>query len=398
MITKKISELFHIFNGMTSVSKKWQSEGNCQFIDYLNVFNNLSVDTSKLNYATVKSHKQNTLLKGDILFTSASETIDECGLSSVIEQDIKDGIFLDDHLFGIRIKAEYRDFLNPSYLKYYFRCGWFRKEIKKSVKGITRFYIKKSLFENLQIPIPPIDVQNKIVKILDKFTNYKAELTAELTLRKEQYKYYRDMLLNNLNGLECKKISDIFNIKNGYTPSKVKIEYWTNGTIPWFRMDDLRENGFVLSKSKQLITTQAVKGKLFEANSIILATTATIGVHALITSDFLCNQQFTNFSLKEEYKEKFNIKFLYYYFFIIDEWCVNNTVFSAFPSVQMNKLRALQIPIPSIEIQNKIVETLDKFSSLINDISDGLPKEIELRNKQYEYYRDLLLDFKEKND
>ena len=185
-----------------------------------------------------------------------------------------------------------------------------------------------------------------------------------------------------------KKIAEIFDIKNGYTPSKAKSEYWTNGIIPWFRMDDLRENGFILSKSKKLITKEAIKGKIFEANSIILATTATIGVHALITSNFLCNQQFTNFCLKEEYKTKFNIKFLYYYFFKIDEWCIKNTVSSAFPSVQINKLKLLQIPIPPIEIQNKIVEILDKFTNYKAE----LKAELTFRKEQYKYYRDKLLN------
>ena len=185
-----------------------------------------------------------------------------------------------------------------------------------------------------------------------------------------------------------KKIAEIFDIKNGYTPSKAKSEYWTNGIIPWFRMDDLRENGFILSKSKKLITKEAIKGKLFEANSIILATTATIGVHALITSNFLCNQQFTNFCLKEEYKKKFNIKFLYYYFFKIDEWCIRNTVSSTFPSVQINKLKLLQIPIPPIEVQNKIVEILDKFTNYKAE----LKAELTFRKEQYKYYRNKLFN------
>ncbi len=185
-----------------------------------------------------------------------------------------------------------------------------------------------------------------------------------------------------------KKIVEIFDIKNGYTPSKAKSEYWTNGIIPWFRMDDLRENGFILSKSKKLITKEAIKGKLFEANSIILATTATIGVHALITSNFLCNQRFTNFCLKEEYKKKFNIKFLYYYFFKIDKWCIRNTVSSAFPSVQINKLKSLQIPILPMEIQNKIVEILDKFTNYKAELA----AELTFRKEQYKYYRNILMN------
>lgn len=90
-------------------------------------------------------------------------------------------------------------------------------------------------------------------------------------------------------------MSEIFEMKNGYTPSKAVTEYWENGIIPWFRMEDIRKNGRILSDSILHITPQAVKGgKLFHANSIILATTATIGEHALIIADSLANQQFTN--------------------------------------------------------------------------------------------------------
>lgn len=90
-------------------------------------------------------------------------------------------------------------------------------------------------------------------------------------------------------------MSEIFEMKNGYTPSKAVTEYWENGIIPWFRMEDIRKNGRILSDSILHITPQAVKGgKLFHANSIILATTATIGEHALIIADSLANQRFTN--------------------------------------------------------------------------------------------------------
>lgn len=91
------------FSGMTGVSNKWAEEGNCLFIDYMNVYKHLSVDTSSLKFATVKNLSQNTLMKGDILFTSASETPDECALAAVIEDEIQEDVFLDDHLFGLRI-------------------------------------------------------------------------------------------------------------------------------------------------------------------------------------------------------------------------------------------------------------------------------------------------------
>ena len=98
---KKLDSLFESFSGMTGVSNKWKETGNCVFIDYLNVYNNINVDIHKLHNATVKSFQQNTLKKGDILLTSASETPMECAISSVIRDNIADNVFLDDHLFAI---------------------------------------------------------------------------------------------------------------------------------------------------------------------------------------------------------------------------------------------------------------------------------------------------------
>ena len=194
-------------------------------------------------------------------------------------------------------------------------------------------------------------------------------------------------------------MSEIFEIKNGYTPSKAKPEYWTNGTIPWFRMEDIRTNGRILEDSIQHITPEAVKGgRLFPANSIILATTATIGEHALIIADSLANQQFTNLSIRKSLADELDMKFFFYYMFIVDEWCKNNTNTSGFESVDMVKFKKLQIPIPPMKEQQRIVTILNKFETLVNDISEGLPAEIAARRQQYEYYRDKLLTFKRKED
>jgi type I restriction enzyme, S subunit len=97
------------------------------------------------------------------------------------------------------------------------------------------------------------------------------------------------------NGVEFKELQDVFEIKNGYTPSKANLEFWTNGTIPWFRMEDIRTNGKILSDSIQHITSEAVKRSgLFPANSIIVATTATIGEHALIIVMIIRNNTYVN--------------------------------------------------------------------------------------------------------
>lgn len=254
-----------------------------------------------------------------------------------------------------------------------------------------------SVYSEFTIPIPPIEVQREIVRILDNFTELTQELTQELTLRKKQYEYYRDYLLNFGDDVEYKTLGEIFDIRNGYTPSKSKEEYWKNGTVPWFRMDDIRENGRILSSALQKVTREATKNKPFSANSIIISTSATIGEHALITVDFMCNQRFTCLTLKKEYQDRYDMMFIFYYCFILSKYCLENLNQSSFASVDMKKFSKFKFPLINIDKQKHLVSILNRFDTLCNDLTDGLPAEIEARQKQYEYYRGKLLKFRVNN-
>ncbi|MFP6158909.1 restriction endonuclease subunit S [Helicobacter pylori] len=277
-----------------------------------------------------------------------------------------------------------------------------------------------SRYSQLAIPIPPLEIQQEIVTILDAFT----ELNTELKVRKKQYEYYQNMLLdfNDINqshkdakmsakpypkrlktllqtlapeGVEFKTLEEVFEIRNGYTPSKNNPEFWKNGTIPWFRMEDIRENGRILKDSIQHITPKALKGKkLFPKNSIIISTTATIGEHALLIVDSLANQRFTFLSKKANCNLALDMKFFFYQCFLLGEWCKNNTNVSGFASVDMTAFKKYKFPIPPLEIQQEIVKILDQFSLLTTDLLAGIPAEIKARKKQYEYYREKLLTFK----
>ena len=219
-----------------------------------------------------------------------------------------------------------------------------------------------------------------------KATDFSCVTTKNITMKGANF---LEKLLDN-QPVEWKKLGEVFITRNGYTPSKSNPEYWEGGTIPWYRMEDIRENGRILSDALQHITPKGVKGNgLFKANSIILATTATIGEHALITTDALCNQQLTNFEIKEDFKDKLLSKFVFYYFYVIDDWCKKNVNVSSFPSVSVPKLKKLDFPIPPLSVQSRIVEILDKFTSLEAE----LEAELELRKKQYAYYREQLLNF-----
>ncbi|WP_154507550.1 restriction endonuclease subunit S [Helicobacter pylori] len=195
-------------------------------------------------------------------------------------------------------------------------------------------------------------------------------------------------------GVEFKTLEEVFEIKNGYTPSKNNPEFWEKGTIPWFRMEDIRENGRILKDSIQHITPKALKGKkLFPKNSIIISTTATIGEHALLIVDSLANQRFTFLSKKADCGIALDMKFFFYQCFLLGEWCKKNTNVSGFASVDMTAFKKYKFPIPPLEIQQEIVKILDAFTELNTELNT----ELKARKKQYQYYQNMLLDFKDIN-
>ena len=391
--------LFDQFSGMGGVSGKWAEEGNCRFIDYMNAYKHLSIDVNDLPYATVKKLDQTTLMQGDILFTSASETPDECAISSVIEDKIQDGIFLDDHLFGLRIKAQYRENISPSYLKYVFRTDAFRTQMKKTVRGVTRFYVSKTDFMKLVIPVPPLPVQHEIVRILDSFTELTAELiaelTSELTARKKQYYCYRGSLLtfdDMVNELEFDKL---FQFQNGFA---FKSGLFRDSGKPILRIQNIQD--------KRIDTTNLVyfntndysidldqyvvrKGDIVVAMSG--ATTGKIGV-SYSEEEFYLNQRVGKFIPKEDVIDN-----RYLYHLLSSYSSIIYTISSgtgAQPNLSSEKLKKLKTRVPSLEEQHRIANILDKLDAFCNDICNGISSEIVARQKQYEYYRDKLLTFK----
>ena len=190
-------------------------------------------------------------------------------------------------------------------------------------------------------------------------------------------------------------LEDLFDAKNGYTPSKANSSFWTNGNIPWFRIDDINDGGKILYKSKQYVSKEAIKKNgLFKKDSIIISTSATIGEYALIRVPFLCNQRFTCLMLKDEFKDLVDMKYILHYCIKLSFYCKEHLNKGNFASVEMTSFNKFLFYLPTLERQKEIISILDKFDSYCNDITKGLPAEIEARNKQYEYYRNKLLTFK----
>ena len=159
-------------------------------------------------------------------------------------------------------------------------------------------------------------------------------------------------------------------------------------------MEDIRKNGRVLDSAIQCVNRTAVKGgRLFPANSFLVATTATIGEHALVTVPHLSNQQFTSLSLKPDFVDKYDTRYLFHYLYVLSDWCKKNVTTSSFAAVDMTGFRKFAIPEPPLEVQREIARILDKFSALEAELKAELKAELDGRKKQCEYYRNSLLTF-----
>ncbi|MFI5505625.1 restriction endonuclease subunit S [Corynebacterium kutscheri] len=338
---------------------------------------------------------------GDIIITNTSENIDDVGKALAwlgVETIVTGG-----HATVIKHDQE------PKYLAYWFASKDFSVQKRKLATGTKVIDVSAKQLAIVRIPVPPLEVQREIVRILDEFTQLEAELEAELEARKKQYVYYRDQLLSfqtvdadtrisSLSPSEVRwaTLEEVFDLRQGYTPRKSDELAWISQDVPWFRMEDIRKKGGVLWGALQGVSNSAVKGKgLFPEDSFLVATSATVGVHAWVRVPHLSNQRFTNLALKSGYAETFELRFLYYYLFKLDEWCLRNSNVSSFASVDMAAFRRFPIPIIPTDEQRWIASSLEKFDALVNDLSSGLPAEISARRKQYEYYRDKLLTFKE---
>ena len=257
--------------------------------------------------------------------------------------------------------------------------------------------ISLSVTEDFRIPLPPLPVQQEIVRILDTLTELTAELneklTAELTARKKQYEYYRDELLTKSNAPKVELRRVVKKSCSGATPAKGHGEYYENGTIPWLRTQDVRFNEIYDIGS--YITEVAVKetaAKWIPENCVIVAISgASAGRCAINKIRTTTNQHCLNMEID-------NLKALYKYVY----YCVSSQYQELLSRKQgargdlnSSLILGMQIPVPSLEEQHRIVSILDRFDALCNDLTSGLPAEIAARQKQYEYYRDKLLTFKE---
>ena len=395
----KIGDLFEFKNG---INKDKGSFGKgTPIINYVNVYKKNKIyfeDLKGLVEASNDELVRYGVKRGDVFFTRTSETIEEIGYTSVLLEDIENCVFS-----GFLLRARpITDLLLPEYCAYCFSTSNIRNTIIKKSTYTTRALTNGTSLSQIEIPLPPLEVQKRIVEVLDNFekicNDLNIGLPAEIEARQKQYEFYRNFLLTfkienctlpktrqdktrqdiiklfmYIFGYIELELGEILKIKNGSDYKKFNI-----GNIPVYGSGGIINyiDTYIYDKESVLIPRKGSIGNLFYVDKPFW-TVDTI-FYTVIDKDVVIS------------------KYLYYYLSKMNLEKLNTA--GGVPSLTQTVLNKILISLPSLEEQERIVDILDRFDKLCNDISEGLPAEIEARQKQYEYYREKLLTFKNIND
>ena len=421
----KLDEIFEFKNGLNK-GKEYFGKG-VPFISYVNVYKLDRLqeqDIIEKVDLTEDEVARFSVAKGDVLFTRTSEVKEEVGYSSVVIEDLKDTVF---NGFTIRARLKNSGLLLPEYSAHLFRCHEIRKEIIKRSSFTTRASLSGQELGKVKVVIPPLSLQNKIVKVLDKFqvllADTKGLLPEEIEQRQKQYEYYREKLLTfdvECSSTHARTHARTSIISNNYynilQEAAEYVEIILEDKVIEYRLRDIAEYSSRRIPAEELDTFNYVgvdnllKDKYGRENSEYVPQTGSstkFGKGDILIGNIRpylrkiwyadrtggTNGDVLAVSVKNE--EFIDSRYLYHV--LADErffdYNIKYSKGAKMPRGDKNKIMEYHFPIPPLHVQQHVVSILDKFDTLVNDIKEGLPKEIEQRQKQYEYWRECLLNF-----
>lgn len=377
---------------------RWRENGDkaYQYIDLTSVdidTHNIH-DTQEIDKSNAPSRAQQIVCSEDVLLGTTRPLLKRfCLVPAEYDGDICSTGFC-------VLRADSNRVL-PSWLFHLISSTDFFTYVERVQQGTSYPTITDAAVKAYRIPLPPIEVQREIVRILDNFT--------ELTARKKQYEYYRDKLLTfyvfggGTNRLEWKTLGEsIISLSTGLNPRQFFKLNTEDAKNYYVTIREIQNGTIVFSEKTDRINDEALSlcnnRSHLEVGDVLFSGTGTIGETAIVS------EVPTNWNIKEGVyaikpkRELLNSRYLMYLLrtrymqLAISKKVAGGTV----KSIPMGDMRKLQIPVPDITVQESIVSILDRFDALCNDLTSGLPAEIAARQKQYEYYRDKLLTFKER--
>lgn len=396
---QELTDIAETVSGLSGKTKADFTDGNARFVSYKNVYVNLEVDQDAPDFVKVApGERQNRLQLGDVVFTGSSETADEVGLSSVVVTEPAEPLYLNSFCFALRFNNP--NLLMPTFSKYLFRGPTVRAAIQRSASGVTRINISKQRFMKIRVPLPPVEVQHEIVQILDHFIMLEAELVAELEARKQQRLAFTRTLPDapyiRALGSDVAEHVRLGDVATQYVePLRVQSgETYTNLGVKWYG-----EGAFArVSKLGSAIkgtTLYRVKPGQFIYNRMFV----TEGSFAVVTPELADGVVSNEFPVYDLDSSRVVPEWLLLYF--QDEYMLKR-IAAEVTGVERGSTKsrrrwkeeqfeAFQVELPSVPAQRELLRVLGTVATLESALRD----ELVARRRQYEYYRDRLLTFKE---
>ena len=382
-----LGEIADLQRGSGMPKKLFVDEG-IPAIHYGHIFTKYGIHTKRAAayLAPEDADKLTRVYPGDLVVANTSENLEDVGKGVVWLGDVE-GV-TGGHATVVRSLA-----VDTVFLSYYLRTEDFALKKRKYAQGTKVIELSAANLSKIDIPLPPLEVQREIVRISDQFTTLEAELEAELEARRTQYEHYRNHLLSYeslaargpVNVIELQDVGVVRMCKRIH-----KAETGVQGDIPFFKISTFggTPTSFI---SFELYEKYKEKYPYPKQGDLLISAAGTIG-------------QIVRFDGADAYFQDSNIVWLehdesivlnryLYYVYMNTRWTTDG---GTIKRLYNNRILQQQICVPPIETQIAIADLLDRFDTLVNDISSGLPAEIAARRAQYEHYRDRLLSFPEK--
>ena len=390
---KKLNLVCKIYDGTHSTPD--YKESGVKFVSVENI-GNLYATTKYISEEAFEKYKIKPQID-DVLMTR----IGSIGVCTVVDREEPLAYYVSLALLRPDTKI-----IMSKYLKYIIESKYGRKELRRrTLVNAVPIKINKDDIGKIVIPVPPLEVQREIVQILDKFTLLTAELTAELTARRKQYDYYGNMLFEGIDDkTEIHKVGDVISsLKTGLNPRKNFTLNEPGACYPYITGKDIFDNQINVTEKTDMITPQALelinKRAQLEKGLLLFASTGTGTVGRMAIIDEYKNNwgmSETLYGIKVDESVILPQYLMYFLYSVAARKQFEPKITKgSVPHLKVKDLLNVKIPVPSVEMQKNIVDILSRFDKLCNGMMEGLPAEIDARNKQYEYYRDKLLTFKE---
>lgn len=325
---------------------------------------------------------------GDIIITNTSENVEDVG--KAVAWLGAEPIVTGGHATVIQHD------LDPKYLAYWFQSESFSVQKRGLATGTKVIDVSARQLAKVRLPVPPIEVQREIVGVLDKFTRLEAELEAELEARRRQYDYYAGVLLEANDEVPRVRLGDVATIVRGASPRPIQ-NFITDGAdgVPWIKIGDVPARGkYITGTAQRVSPAGAAKSRRVHPGDFVLSNSMSFGrpyisrIEGCIHDGWLAISAFDDSYISD---------YLYYLLRsapVQDEFA-RRAGAGTVKNLNAEIVRSVEVPLPPKDVQARVVELLDKFDALVNDLSVGLPAELLARRKQYAHYRDQLFAFPE---